>query len=117
MLWQSCLIAVAVMALLSTFILLRSKYASGCSASYRTRAETSREDSAVPDDVDSLHTLAAAFCLIAAGAHSKDPGNQQQLGSVFYDLCCTGFEGITADPAVKAFVDGLELTAKKAKKK
>jgi hypothetical protein len=116
MLWQSCLIAVAVMALLSTFILLRSKYASGCSASYRTRAETSREDSAVPDDVDSLHTLAAAFCLIAAGAHSKDPGHQQQLAASFYNDCCTGFEGIRIDPAVEAFVTGLKLDAKKAKK-
>ena len=65
------------------------------------------------EDANGLHVLASAFCLIAAGAHSKDPGHQQQLATTFYDLCCTGFEGVKLDPAVKLFVDGLMDKAKK----
>ena len=119
MLLQSCLIAVAVLAGLSTLILLRSKYEKPCSGNYRPRDETRPDDSILEavmpeiEDADGLHVLAAAFCCVAAATHGTNPAHQEQLASAFYDLCCTGFKGVKLDPAVKAFVDGMMLKAKK----
>lgn len=120
MLWQSCVIAVVVLAVLSSLISLRSKSGKGCSGNYRRRAETSPErnmlEAVMPEhESDGLHTLAAAFCFLAAGAHSKDPADQEQIGASFYDMCLTGCEGVKINPAIKAFVDG--MLSKKAPKR
>ena len=118
MLLVSCSLAVAVLAALSTLILLLSRFEKPCSGNYRPRAVILRDisEAEMPVDSDGLHTLAAAFCCVAAGAHSKDPANQEQLAAILYELCCTGFEGVRVDPAVKAFVEGMKLSAKKANK-
>ena len=121
MLLPSCLIALVVLAALSAFILLKSKYGKSCSGNYQPRKLTGRytPEANMPELVDDLvesdglHILASAFCCVAAGAHSKDPAHQEQIAATFYDLCCTGFEGVKVDPAVKLFVDGLLDKAKK----
>lgn len=115
MLPQLSLLAAVALAGLSTLILLWSRYEKPCSGCYRPRKETIRDakEAVMPDNADGLHLIAAAFCCVAAGAHSKDPANQEQLAAHLYDLCLTGFEGVKVDPAIKAFVDGMMLKAKK----
>ena len=120
MLWLSCAIMAGVSAGLSALILLSWKYGKPCSGNYqpRTRFGASLLEAVMPEleDANGLHVLASAFCLLAAGAHSKDAGHQEQIGAAFYELCCSGFGDVRMDPAVKVMVEGI-VAATKAKRR
>jgi hypothetical protein len=120
MLLLSCAVAVIASVALSTFVLLKSRFEPSCSGNYRPRAETScvLREAVMPDEESSgLDRLAGALCCMAAGAHSKSAAEQEQIAATFWNLCCTEFGGVRVDPAVTAFVEGLNLSASKAKKK
>jgi hypothetical protein len=120
MLLQSSLLAVAVLAGLSTLILLLSRFEKPCSGNYRTRDEIARllSEAEMPELAESsgLHALAGAFCCVAAGAHSKTVAEQQQIAATLYDLCTSHFEHVRMDEAVKVMVEGIIATAQKTKK-
>jgi hypothetical protein len=64
-------------------------------------------------DGEGLETLAGALCLVAAGAHSKDPANQEQIAAQFFACAISGFEGMRPDAMVAAFVKDMCDRAKK----
>ena len=64
-------------------------------------------------DNEGMETLAGALCLVAAGAHSKDPANQEQIAAQFFACAISGFEGVRPDAMVTAFVKDMVERAKK----
>lgn len=64
-------------------------------------------------DCEGMETLAGALCLVAAGAHSKDAANQEQIAAQFFACAISGFEGVRPDQAVTAFVNDMIDRAKK----
>ncbi len=84
----------------------------------RKAAILSNAEAVVPEtppmfDEEGMETLAGAICLLAAGAHSKDPANQEQIAAQFWSCAISGFEGIRPDAMVAAFVTGMIQRAKK----
>lgn len=55
-------------------------------------------------DEDGMKTLAGAICCLAAGAHTKNSGEQQQMAAIFYEAAVTGFNGIPVNAALEAYV-------------
>ncbi len=64
-------------------------------------------------DREGMETLAGAICLFAAGAHSKNTAEQEQIGATFFNCAITGFEGVRPDEAVRVFVQSMMDKAKK----
>jgi hypothetical protein len=93
--WTLALLAFAATALASIALIKATPR-----RSYRSRPVSEIE-------LEGQHTLAAAICCLAAGQHSTDVANQEQIAAVFYNLAMTGFIGVGDNPAVKAFVDDL----------
>ena len=64
-------------------------------------------------DNDGMDTLAGAICLFAAGAHSKNPAEQEQIAAQFWACAISGFEGIRPNDAVTAYVNDIMAQARK----
>lgn len=66
-------------------------------------------------DVDGAHTLAGAFCLLAAVEFSDSVEHHEQLAAHYYTLASTGFAGVPENKVVAQFVKDMIDKAKKAK--
>ena len=66
----------------------------------------------MPDN-DGALTLANAICVLAAGAHSKNVAEQEQIAAAFHHQCLTDFKGVRVSPAFEAFVADFIKRAKK----
>ena len=67
-------------------------------------------------DREGMETLAGAICTLAAGAHSKNPADQEQIAATFFNCAITGFEGIRPSEAVELFVRNMIQSATKKSK-
>ena len=76
-----------------------------------------RRTIAMPEfDREGPLALAGALCCLAAGAHSKDSSEQEQIAATFYNLSITGFEGVRVNAAIERYCLDLIKSSKGAKK-
>lgn len=52
------------------------------------------------EDFEGAESIARALCLIAAGVHSKDPRNQEDIAKCFYQWAEDGDEMFKPDEAL-----------------
>ena len=62
-----------------------------------------------------MEALIGSICCLAAGAHSTNAAEQEQIAATFFNCAMTGFEGIQRNEAVIAFVQSMFDKAKKHK--
>lgn len=66
-------------------------------------------------DVDGAHTLAGAICWFAGAEWAESLEHHEQIAATMYHLASTGFNGVSPNKAVEAFVAEMLERAKKAK--